>query len=74
MKYPANLCDLSHEERQAIGEDKALWLECYKAVRQLSVEQIKEKLSAIDCEVTRVDLQMRLNTCYKNMRDGYKFF
>ena len=71
--YPSNLCDLSKEEQDAIEKDKRLWYECYIAVRKLSISQIKKDIEKCECEVEREDMRRRVNICYKNMKQGYKF-
>ena len=69
MDYPSNLADLSWDDRQAIEQDKQLWLDAHRAVRSLDKWQIKHQLSMIEDEIIRADMRRRLNICWQNMNN-----
>ena len=60
MKYPPNLCDLTHEERQAIELDKVRWFTAYKWITTLTRPAINSKLAELSGDELD-DMRSRLN-------------
>jgi hypothetical protein len=71
MKYPPNLCDLTHEERQAIELDKVRWFTAYKWITTLTRPQINSKLAELSGDELD-DMRSRLNTIKNKYKKSLK--